>query len=210
MPHNTPIRRKDEMMRRLVLITVLFAVPLAACSRRQPPPEPQPTMPDTAGEGARRAAELERMRQDSIARANAGTDADARRRAEEVTARARAILEEVIHFDYDESALRPDAEMTLGRKVPILRANPNVRLRVIGHTDERGSLEYNLALGMRRASSVRQYLAGFGIDASRLETTSMGEDRPVSAGSNESAWAQNRRAEFVITAGGSPLTMPGS
>ncbi|MBR9990547.1 MAG: OmpA family protein [Gemmatimonadetes bacterium] len=198
------------MIRRLVLIAALFAVPLAGCSRREPPQEPQPTLPDTAGEGARRAAERERMRQDSIARANASADADARRRAEEMTARARAILEEVVRFDYDESALRPDAEAALGRKVPILRSNPNVRLRIVGHTDERGSLEYNLALGMRRASSVRQYLAGFGIDASRFETTSMGEDSPAAQGSNESAWAQNRRAEFVITAGGSPLTLPGS
>lgn len=198
------------MIRRLVLLTVLLAVPLAACSRRQPPQEPAPTLPDTAGAGARRAAELERMRQDSIARANAAADSDARRRAEEVTARARAILEEAVHFDYDESNLRADAEAALGRKVPILRANPGVRLRIVGHTDERGSLEYNLALGMRRATAVRQYLAGFGIDGSRFETTSMGEDAPAAAGSNESAWAQNRRAEFVITAGGSSLTMPGS
>ena len=198
------------MIRRLVLITVLAALPLAACSRREPPVQPQPTLPDTAGEGARRAAELERMRQDSIARARAAADADAARRAEEVTARARAVLEEAVRFDYDESDLRADAEAALARKVPILRANPNVRLRIVGHTDERGSLEYNLALGMRRATAVREYLAGFGIDASRFETTSMGEDAPVAAGANESAWAQNRRAEFVITAGGSPLTMPGS
>ena len=198
------------MIRRLVLITVLAALPLAACSRREPPVQPQPTLPDTAGEGARRAAELERMRQDSIARARAAADADAARRAEDVTARARAVLEEVVRFDYDESDLRADAEAALARKVPILRANPNVRLRIVGHTDERGSLEYNLALGMRRATAVREYLAGFGIDASRFETTSMGEDAPVAAGANESAWAQNRRAEFVITAGGSPLTMPGS
>jgi peptidoglycan-associated lipoprotein len=198
------------MIPRLVLITILLALPLAACSRREPPQEPQPTMADTAGEGARRAAELERMRQDSIARANASADADARRRAEEMTARARAVLEEMVHFDYDESNLRPDAQAALGRKVPILRANPDVRLRIAGHTDERGSLEYNLALGMRRATSVRQYLADFGIDVARFETTSMGEDSPMAAGSNESAWAQNRRAEFVITSGGSVLTMPGT
>ena len=198
------------MIRRLVLVTVLFALPLAACSRRQPPVEPGPVLPDTAGEGARRAAELERMRQDSIARANASTDSDARRRAEEASARARAILEEVVHFDYDESDLRADAQEALGRKVPILRSNPGVRLRIVGHTDERGSLEYNLALGMRRATSVRQFLADFGIDGSRFETTSMGEDSPVSGGSSESAWSQNRRAEFVITAGGTTLTLPGS
>lgn len=198
------------MIRRLVLMMVLLALPLGACSQRQPPPPQQPAGPDTAGEGARRAAERERMRQDSIARANANADADARRRAEEATARARAILEEMVHFDYDESDLRPDAQEALGRKIPILRANPGVRLRIIGHADERGSVEYNLALGMRRANAVREYIAGFGIDASRFETTSMGEDAPIAAGSNEAAWAQNRRAEFVITAGGNTLTLPGS
>src|SRR5690606_7168408 len=128
------------MIRRLVLLTVLLALPLSACSRREPPVTPEPALPDTAGEGARRAAELERMRQDSIARANAAADAEARRRAEEATARARAVLEEMVHFDYDESDLRPDAQETLGRKIPILRANPNVRLRIVGHADERGSV----------------------------------------------------------------------
>lgn len=198
------------MIRRFVLLTVLLALPLSACSRREPPVPPEPTLPDTAGQGARRAAELERMRQDSIARASAAADADARRRAEEAAARARAVLEEVVHFDYDEADLRADAQEVLGRKVPILRANPGVRIRIVGHTDERGSLEYNLALGMRRANSVREYLAGFGVDGSRFETTSMGEDSPVSAGANEQAWAQNRRAEFVITAGGTSLSMPGT
>lgn len=198
------------MIRRLVMMTVLLALPLTACSRRQPPESPQPMAQDTAGDGARLAAERERMRQDSIARANARSDADTGGRAEEATARASAILEESVLFDYDEADLRPDAAETLGRKVPILRANPNVRLRIVGHTDERGSVEYNLALGMRRANAVRQYLGDFGIDPTRFEATSMGEDSPRSAGSNESAWAQNRRAEFVITAGGSPLMLPGN
>jgi peptidoglycan-associated lipoprotein len=119
------------------------------------------------------------------------------------------VLEERVHFDYDDSSLRADAQEVLGRKVPILRANPDVRLRIEGHADERGSVEYNLALGMRRANSVRDYLAGFGIAAGRFETTSMGEDMPLDRGSNEAAWARNRRAEFTVTGGGSTLVMPG-
>jgi peptidoglycan-associated lipoprotein len=199
------------MLRHLVLATVLLALPLTACSRRQPPPEvPAPTQPDTAGEGARRAAaERERARQDSIARANAAAEA-ARRAGAEATARARAILEELVHFDYDESAVRADAQETLGRKVPILRANANVRLRIAGHADERGSVEYNLALGMRRATAVRDYLAGFGIDAGRFDIQSFGEDMPLDRGQDESAWARNRRAAFTITAGGDILVMPGT
>jgi peptidoglycan-associated lipoprotein len=197
------------MLRRLLLFALVLALPLSACSRR-PPPVSGTAVPDTAGEGARRAAELERARQDSIARARAAADADAVRRAEEATARARAILEERVHFDYDESNVRSDAQEALGRKVPLLRANPEVRLRIVGHADERGSVEYNLALGMRRANAVRDYLAGFGIDASRLETGSMGEDAPLDPRSTEAAWAMNRRAEFSITAGGATLVIPGS
>lgn len=196
------------MMRRLLLFTVLLAVPLGACSRRQPAVAPGPTAvaPDTAGEGARRAAELERARQDSIARARAAADAA----SGETAARLRAILEERVHFDYDESSVRRDAQEALSRKVPILRANPNLRMRIAGHADERGSVEYNLALGMRRANAVRDYLAGFGIDAGRFEIVSMGEDVPLDGRSNEAAWALNRRAEFTITAGGETLVSPGS
>lgn len=196
------------MLRRLLLATVLIALPLAGCSRRQPPAAVanETVRPDTAGAGARRAAELERLRQDSIARARANEGANT---GAEATARARAILEERVHFDYDEANLRPDAQEALGRKVPILRANPNVRLMIEGHADERGSLEYNLALGMRRANAVRDYLAGFGIPASQFETNSMGEDRPLNPGSSESAWAQNRRAEFMVISGGQSIIMPG-
>jgi peptidoglycan-associated lipoprotein len=196
------------MLRRTLLMVALVMVPLTACSRRQPPEAVPAAQADTAGEGARRAAELERLRQDSIARARAGAD-DAMRRAEEATARARAILEEIVHFDYDDSTIRADAQESLARKVPLLRANPQVRLRVVGHADERGSVEYNLALGMRRANAVRDYLAGFGIDADRFDTVSMGEDMPLDPRSNEQAWAQNRRAEFTIAAGGSTLVLPG-
>ena len=115
--------------------------------------------------------------------------------------RLTAILEQVVYFDYDESTIRTDAQELLAAKVPVLRANPSVRIRIEGHADERGSVEYNLALGMRRANAVRDYLADFGIDASRFDVLSFGEDRPASNGSSESAWSQNRRAEFRVTAG---------
>jgi len=199
------------MLRRVMLATVLVALPLAACTKREPPPvnpTPTTTRVDTAGEGARRAAELERARQDSIARARAAEEA-ARNSTAEATNRARAILEERVQFDYDDANLRADAQEALGRKVPILRANPGLRIMIEGHADERGSLEYNLALGMRRANAVRDYLTGFGIAASQFETNSMGEDRPLDSSSNESAWARNRRAEFMIVAGGQTIVMPG-
>jgi peptidoglycan-associated lipoprotein len=200
------------MLRHLVLATLVLAMPLAACSRRQPPPrEPLGAAPpDTAGEGARRAAERERARQDSIARARAAEAAARGGAGAEAAARARAILEETVYFDYDESAIRADAQESLARKVPILRANPNARIRVSGHADERGSVEYNLALGMRRATASRDYLTGFGIGADQFEVVSFGEDRPADSGSNEQAWARNRRAEFAVTSGADNLVMPGN
>ncbi|HSJ25219.1 MAG TPA: OmpA family protein [Longimicrobiales bacterium] len=186
------------MMRRLLLASLFATIPLSACSRRQPPPQPEPDPPPPATQPPTTQPQPPA----------ADPDAEARRRAEE-SARALAILEEIVHFDYDESTIRADAQEALARKVPILRANPGVQLRVVGHTDERGSVEYNLALGMRRANAVRDYLAGFGIDASRFVTTSMGEDVPLDPGSNERAWALNRRAEFTV-AGGQTLILPGS
>jgi peptidoglycan-associated lipoprotein len=199
------------MLRHLVLATLVVVVPLTACARRQPPPrEPISAAPDTAGEGARRAAERERARQDSIARARAAEEAARGRGGSGAAARARAILEETVYFDYDESAIRSDAQEVLARKVPILRANPGARIRVSGHADERGSVEYNLALGMRRATAAREWLTGFGIAADRFDIGSFGEDRPADSGSSEQAWARNRRAEFVVTAGGDNLVLPGN
>ena len=87
-------------------------------------------------------------------------------------------------------------------------ANPDVMIRVAGHTDERGSVEYNIALGQRRAASAKRYLTERGVAANRIETVSFGEGRPVADGHDESAWAQNRRDEFEITAGGTHFNKP--
>jgi peptidoglycan-associated lipoprotein len=198
------------MPRRAVLTLILVVMSAAACSRRQPPPIIEPARPDTIGQGQRALdAARDRARQDSIARADAERQRLAREAAER-DARVRSILEEMVYFEYDQATIRGDAQQILARKVSVLRANPNVALTIAGHADERGSVEYNLALGARRASAVREYLEGFGIAGNRLEVTSYGEDRPLDPGSNESAWARNRRAEFTILRGGSNLIEPGS
>jgi len=121
---------------------------------------------------------------------------------------ARATLTQVIYYDYDSDELRSDARATLDEKLRVLNANPSARLRIEGHTDERGSDEYNLALGRRRADQAKRYLGDRGIDASRIETMSFGRERPAVSGSNEEAWAQNRRGEFQIVAGGTDLKAP--
>jgi peptidoglycan-associated lipoprotein len=101
-------------------------------------------------------------------------------------------------FGYDESTLSADAQAALTSSANWLRSNPQYTLLIEGHTDERGTEQYNLALGDRRANTARQYLTALGIDGGRLRTVSYGEERPFAQGSNESAWSQNRRAHLVI------------
>lgn len=192
------------MNRRLVVPALAAVLVLAAC-KKDPPPPPAPTGP-TAEELA------EQARRDSIAAAERAAREAAEAAAREAAARearlrearlreARATLEQVVYFDYDESTLRSDSESTLRAKAEILRSSPSVRIRIEGHADERGTNEYNLALGNARAESVRQFFTSFGLDASRFEIVSYGEERPAAQGNSESAWSQNRRAEFVVTGG---------
>ena len=105
-----------------------------------------------------------------------------------------------VFFEFDKSDLKADARQTLQRQADWLRANPGVTVTVEGHCDERGTREYNIALGDRRATAVRNYLVALGINASRISTISYGEERPAVAGSHERAWAQNRRGVTVIDA----------
>lgn len=192
-------------IRSVAVVAAAAVVVLSACSRKQEPQQPAPTPPaetprDTAAE--RRARE-EQMRRDSMAAAE--RDAAARRAEME---RIRSTIEEMVFFDYDQASIRDDSRAALDRKVPLLRANPNVMMRLEGHADERGSVEYNLALSLRRANAIRDYLAGFGIDVSRFEIVPMGEERPLEPGQSEEAYARNRRGEFHITSGGDNLVAP--
>lgn len=190
------------MTLRSVAVLALVALSAGACRRQAPPQEtPEPAVDST---GARAA---EQARRDSIAAAErSAREAEERARAAEL-ARAREVLSDVVYFEYDSETLTAEAERKLQTKISILRANPSLRVRVEGHADERGSTEYNLALGQRRAETVRNYLTTYGIESGRIETISYGEERPAVQGSNEAAWAQNRRAEFEIT-GGSIDTVP--
>jgi peptidoglycan-associated lipoprotein len=142
---------------------------------------------------------------DSIAAANAERDRLAREAAERANAsaleRARNTLTATIYFDYDASDIRGDARSALDAKLPILRANSTVQIRISGHADERGSDQYNDALGQRRAAAAKRYLTDNGIDGARITIVSYGEQRPATTGADESAWSRNRRAEFEITAG---------
>jgi peptidoglycan-associated lipoprotein len=179
--------------------TVALVVAFAGCGGGAPEPEPEPA-PAPAPQVQQPTAEEE-------AAARARAEEEARRLAEAEAARIATernrvltIIAERVHFDFDKSDIRPDAEQVLQRKVSVLRQYPGIALRFEGHCDERGSNEYNLALGQRRAEAVRRYLTSYGLDASRFATISYGEERPAAGGHDEEAWAANRRAEFVITA----------
>ena len=202
-------------------VTLLLALGLGAavltgssCGGNPPPQNATPAI-DTAAENARirdsiNAANAERDRQ---AREEADRIA-AQRRADSAAAAARArdevrsTLAAMIHFDLDKSNIRADDMGALDQKVAILQANPELKIRIGGHCDERGSDEYNLALGNRRAQSAKQYLVSHGIDASRIETQSWGEERPLVDGHDENAWSQNRRDEFEVTSGGDNIRRP--
>jgi peptidoglycan-associated lipoprotein len=103
-----------------------------------------------------------------------------------------------VFFDYDAATLSSEAQATLDANGRLLLDNASVSVQIEGHCDERGTVEYNLALGDRRAQAARDYLVRFGVPASRLSTVSYGEERPFATGNDESAWAQNRRAHFVV------------
>jgi len=210
-------------------LMVAVAVLAVACGGKKPPEQPAPAPGPSAEEQAQ-----ERARQDSIDAANRAR-AEQERKAKEAAERDAAIraaaerdaamraaaereaalhaslmqdLGTMIHFDFDKSKIKPEDEPNLNRKVAILAANGGVHIRIDGHCDERGSAEYNLALGNRRAASAKRYLVKHGISADRIETVSYGEEHPLDPGHNRKAWALNRRDEFEVTSGAEHLVAP--
>jgi peptidoglycan-associated lipoprotein len=191
-------------MRTTLLIgPVALALIASACHQSSPPQVAVTPQVDSNA--------LERARQDSIARAQeearareAAERRAAQRRADSLAALERrsndlkAMLASMIHFDFDKAAIRSGDAQMLDEKLPILMANSRVRFQIAGNCDERGSDEYNLALGNRRAIEAKRYLVAHGIDASRIETASNGRERPVDPGHNEEAWAKNRNDQFEI------------
>ena len=200
---------------RLVLLAALATV--AACSPKpapeQPIPQPAVTTPTVNADSARLAQEEAARRQrtaDSIAAAARDSAARASAAAAAATARAAAerALADMIHFDYDKSDIRGDDSTTLDWKARLLLANPSMTLRISGHADDRGSDEYNLALGNRRAAAAKRYLVNKGVAEGRITTDSYGEERPLDPAETEEAWAKNRRDEFVLTAQPATWTLP--
>jgi peptidoglycan-associated lipoprotein len=186
-------------------VGVVVVALTAAC--KKPPIALQPK-PEVNADSVARARQdsLERARRDSIRQAELArqaAEADSLRAAREQeqreaaqNANAMAVLTATVYFDYDQSALSDAAKEVLAAKLPILQARSQLHLLVTGHTDNRGASEYNMALGMRRAASVKEWLVANGIPAERIEIMSMGEERPAVPGEGEEVWSKNRRCEF--------------
>jgi len=181
---------------RAVSLSVVALIALSACKKKpevapapaeQPAPTPQPAPPPPAPARAECDAACVEARNNAA-------------KTEAIRA-ATAALTATIYFDYDRSDITDDSRAKLDAKVPVLTQNTAVRIRIAGHTDSRGSDEYNLALGQRRAAAAKRYLTDRGIDGSRIEIVSFGEERPTCTDESEGCWSRNRRDEFEITGG---------
>ncbi|MGH9361777.1 MAG: peptidoglycan-associated lipoprotein Pal [Thermoanaerobaculia bacterium] len=178
-------------MRRAILVAALsMTIPLVStsCARKRPVTPPPPMEEPAAATPAEPPAEPMAEPVDPLA-----GDLD----AVNEYVRAQALLRDVF-YAYDSAGLSPEARQTLAANARFLAAHPQFEIVIEGHCDERGTNEYNLALGERRASSARDYLASLAVERGRLRTISYGEERPVCADSNEACWSQNRRGHFVI------------
>jgi peptidoglycan-associated lipoprotein len=208
-------------MRLSLPITVgatLILVAAAACGGGQPETAPTPDPDSIAREQARRdSIAAAQARADSIRRAQEEADRIARqRRADSLAAVRRendAVMEMIarqVHFDFDKSAIRDGQDMEVAeQKLSIMQTNSGLRLEITGHCDERGTDEYNMALGMRRAVALKQFMVDRGIAESRITVRSRGEEQPLNPASNEEAWQLNRRDEFRVSSGGGSLKRPG-
>jgi peptidoglycan-associated lipoprotein len=152
-------------------------------------------------QAAREAAAREAAAREAAARAAAAKEAEERAKRE-AAAKAAAILTALqipnVHFDFDKSNLKPEAKAALKAAAPAWLKYRDYKLVVEGHCDERGTIEYNLALGERRATEAAKFLMDLGIEKERIKTISYGKEMPLDKRSNEEAWAKNRRAQFVI------------
>ena len=171
------------MRKHLIVATAALALMATACAKKTPPAEGIPPaagdqvpVPPGVDPADVELTELPAMQADLVAKAGSDT----------------------VYFGTDEYSLDAASQATLAAQAKWMLANPNVRASIEGHCDERGTREYNMALGERRANAAREFMISQGVPAERLLVTSWGKERPVAAGSDESAWAQNRRAVTVI------------
>ena len=213
-----------------IALAIGAALALTACSKKPetaPAPAAAPgsttaatsTAASTADSVALAAAARAAATRDSSARVAAAREASLRKVRDDSVAAVRALASKTaaelkqallatVYFDYDKSDVRDDTRGALELKLSILAVNTSLRVRIQGHTDERGSDEYNLALGQRRAAALKRFFTDRGVAESRIDVVSFGRERPAAAGDDDATRARNRRGEFEILAGGEALQGP--
>ena len=205
------MKRNIQMLIVFFVAASLMILGGASCAKKQVKVE-TPVIDTSAAD-----AEKARLAAEAAAKAKAKAEAEARAKAEaearakaEAEARAKAEAQKLlqdqinafesenIYFDYDKADLKPEAQSILAKKAQFLGSNSSYSVRIEGNCDERGTNEYNLALGERRADAAKKYLNSLGISADKITTLSYGEEKPVDSGHDETAWSKNRRDEFKL------------
>ena len=187
---------KIKFLSRLIFSFSLLALAgMSACSSTDPVKSNAATLSQPGQSGSKKQA-ASAVRQ---AQTQSQSSLDALRRGEKPSTAAGSALKE-IYFDFDRYDLSGDARTTLKTAGDWLRSNPSVRVEIEGHSDERGTSEYNLALGAKRAQAAKDYLVSLGVAVGRLSTVSYGEEIPVCREHNDGCWSKNRRDRFVALA----------
>jgi peptidoglycan-associated lipoprotein len=189
---------KKGILIKSLFLCLILSMALMGCGKKQvttettplATPAPTRTMSEEDELRRQRIADQDRLRQEALL--------DEQRMAAEMNQAVKQIETNLIYFDYDSFEIMPESRMVLQAKSEILKQFPSLRMIIEGHCDERGTAEYNLALGQRRAQATADFLVLLGVSADRLKTVSYGKERPAVQGSSEAAWAKNRRAEFKV------------
>ena len=163
---------------RTTTVLVISLLALGACKKQAPPPEPVVEAPPPP-------PEPEQTEEEAVA---------------EMVRNFQKV-----HFEFDQATLADASKAALQANAEIMQKHVGLRVEIQGHADERGTTEYNLALGQKRATAIRDHMSSMGVAPSRLTIVSYGEERPAVSGSGESAWSENRRAEFRVLAGDAPV-----
>ena len=184
----------------LIVLALTLIIPgllfTASCAKKEMKKENMAAQ-QAEKEAAMKAA-AEKQKQEEMMKQRAMEEEKLKEQARMKQEAMDAFVNEDIHFDFDSATLTPEAQEILKKKAQWLQDNPDKGTTIEGNCDERGTNEYNLALGDKRAASAKAFLVDLGISASRLTTISYGEERPIDPGHNEAAWAKNRRDHFAI------------
>jgi peptidoglycan-associated lipoprotein len=196
------VRVKQAGFGLLIILFFVSGLFLFSCSKKAVKSDgivskPPTVVEDEAEKAKKRVRIKEQEASDQALREKALKEEEEARRLKEASDKAHFESED-IYFEFDQHILSDTAKQNLNKKAQWLKNFPTAKAMIEGHCDDRGSAEYNLALGQKRADSAMQYLVSLGINPNRIATVSFGKEKPIDTGANEAAWAKNRRAHFVL------------